>query len=442
MMDSSDDREAVHVPKRRKRIITHARKEQNRVAQKLYRQRQRDRVRNRESKRNDLPRKQHQLLPRQPKGLEVDERITTNPVIAETREAPMQSDSDAPFDENALHPNVSQSSEQGCVMLGFIPGAEVNIDEILSLPMDPTSLFPALESSMLTNAHGHDRTTFQTMDEAASVRLSASNSLGAPPTIRVPFMFNSSIWPPLMNSTPLSLPSTPHELLEETPLNASIYSPHLTQNPTHYQQNYTTNISDALDYPRNFLVDIPASHFPGLSDLLASVSKFLSSRGSYCLLTPQPSPSPPLPSPLLTTLPCPLTTTLLAYFHNATCINLSIPHLLSLPPTSPFHFHQTLPSTNPQTLLSAARKPWIPTHLQPTLPQILIPHHPYLDLVPLPGLRTRAIVLRELFDPMELKMDVFAGGLVCCPGGRGQPWDGGSWEMALWFRRKWRLLLG
>jgi hypothetical protein len=100
------------------------------------------------------------------------------------------------------------------------------------------------------------------------------------------------------------------------------------------------------------------------------------------------------------------------------------------------------------SLLAIARKPWIPTHLQPTLAQILFPHYPYLDLLPFPIMRERAITFASMFNPMELKLDIFRNGLACYPHSRNgdsfsskQPWDIGSWEVKPWFLKKWRLLM-
>jgi Domain of unknown function (DUF3425) len=127
---------------------------------------------------------------------------------------------------------------------------------------------------------------------------------------------------------------------------------------------------------------------------------------------------------------------------NANCLSLC----------SPFYRPVTA-SDEPNALLAAVSKPSTPKHLQPTLSQILFPHHPILDLIPLPGFRERAIMLSStspaLLNPLELKRDIMEGGLMCWGSrndpfheGNGQPWDLRSWEAAPWFLNKWKLLVG
>jgi hypothetical protein len=74
---------------------------------------------------------------------------------------------------------------------------------------------------------------------------------------------------------------------------------------------------------------------------------------------------------------------------------------------------------------------------------VLIKHPPYLDLLPFPVLRDRAITLGsaapKLFDPWELKRDIFMEKVVFK---KERSWDAGSWEARPWFVRKWRLLTG
>ncbi|RGP59529.1 hypothetical protein FSPOR_11286 [Fusarium sporotrichioides] len=98
----------------------------------------------------------------------------------------------------------------------------------------------------------------------------------------------------------------------------------------------------------------------------------------------------------------------------------------------------------------------VPVHLRPTMAQILIPHHISLDLIPLPFLRERAIMLSaalpDVFNGWELKLDVYErGGLTTWRLGSGKgsktrdsypPWDIKSWEAAPWFLNKWCTLMG
>ncbi|KAL2840285.1 hypothetical protein BJY01DRAFT_21050 [Aspergillus pseudoustus] len=82
----------------------------------------------------------------------------------------------------------------------------------------------------------------------------------------------------------------------------------------------------------------------------------------------------------------------------------------------------------------------IPTHLQPTVIQRSVPHHPWLDFFPHPGMRDRLICAGD-FDDDELCVDIMAfwnsgkddPGLIIW----GQPWDLRQWELSEGFLRKW-----
>ncbi|KAF5634269.1 hypothetical protein F52700_5992 [Fusarium sp. NRRL 52700] len=107
-------------------------------------------------------------------------------------------------------------------------------------------------------------------------------------------------------------------------------------------------------------------------------------------------------------------------------------------------------------ILSTFNNTSIPFHLRPTMSQILIPHHTSLDLIPIPFLRERAIMLSaampHAFNNWELKLDIYErGGLTIWrlnheKGGSLRetypPWDMKSWEAAPWFLRKWCMLMG
>ncbi|KAL2846883.1 hypothetical protein BJY01DRAFT_263208 [Aspergillus pseudoustus] len=173
---------------------------------------------------------------------------------------------------------------------------------------------------------------------------------------------------------------------------------------------------------------------------------------------PTASRSTLLADPHKNYLQTPKTNLISACLHNASLIGISLEEFFSyncMSLCSPF-YRQTNLSTDPQALLAdvTASFPFAPAHLRPTLPQILIPHHPLFDLVPIPRLRSRAIILSasvpHLVDMFELKADIVEGGLLCLgsrdgvalkAGGSGQPWEGGSWETAPWFFTKWKLLL-
>lgn len=139
----------------------------------------------------------------------------------------------------------------------------------------------------------------------------------------------------------------------------------------------------------------------------------------------------------------------IAYMHVAILLGITLHDLANGKHSSPF-YRQTTAEDDPKALLAAAAIPSLPAHLQPTLPQILFPHNPNLDLLPFPLLRARAITLAattpQLVNLKELKMDILRDGLVCWhssnddDNGTGQPWDIHSWEAASWFKKKWRML--
>ncbi|KAF5253513.1 hypothetical protein FANTH_1584 [Fusarium anthophilum] len=107
-------------------------------------------------------------------------------------------------------------------------------------------------------------------------------------------------------------------------------------------------------------------------------------------------------------------------------------------------------------ILSTFNNTSIPVHLRPTMAQILIPHHTSLDLIPIPFLRERAIMLSaampHAFNNWELKLDIYErGGLTIWRLNREKgeslrdaypPWDMKSWEAAPWFLKKWCMLMG
>ncbi|CEL11035.1 hypothetical protein ASPCAL14142 [Aspergillus calidoustus] len=173
-----------------------------------------------------------------------------------------------------------------------------------------------------------------------------------------------------------------------------------------------------------------------------------------------------LSNPYKNALQTPKTNLITACLSNASALGISIEEFFSyncMSLCSPFYRQTTSASVDPTTLLSSVTScyPALPAHLKPTLPQILIPHHPLFDLVPIPILRSRAIILSvtlpHLVDMFELKGDIVEGGLLCLGSGAGrdgakvigngsgsvtgQPWEVGSWEIAPWFLKKWKLLL-
>ncbi|KAM0263137.1 hypothetical protein ACHAQJ_001290 [Trichoderma viride] len=157
------------------------------------------------------------------------------------------------------------------------------------------------------------------------------------------------------------------------------------------------------------------------------------------------------------------TTVFSAIFHNAMCLGFDLNQLATCRFTyiSPFYQPNATPQTDPKDLLASANLPTsskVPPNLYPTLAQLLIPHHACLDLIPLPLLRERAIMLSAAmpfsYDLTEFKRDIFRrGGLMVwstdatrldntvinAKSGCLQPWDRECWEAAPWFLEKWSI---
>ncbi|KAK9387830.1 hypothetical protein V1515DRAFT_534592 [Lipomyces mesembrius] len=139
-------------------------------------------------------------------------------------------------------------------------------------------------------------------------------------------------------------------------------------------------------------------------------------------------------------------TTVTAYLYNARCLGFRIQDITTRECPSPF-YRPTTAADDPKALLGAAASLSIPAHLQPTLPQVLFPHHPCFDLLPFHVLRARAITLAavtpQLFNLFDLKKDIIEDGLIYDrkDNGSKKPWDMRSWEAAPWFLNKWRLLI-
>lgn len=308
------------------------------------------------------------------------------------------------------------------------------------------------------------------------------NGLSAPRFFDLPTS-NLSSWPTSIDATTLSCYTPPKRLS-----NVTQYPPPDSGSPV--SESTTTLVPD----PQS------AASTPYLQDLITATSAFL--YGHPIPITPS---TPPVPSAYLNYIQTTFTSTLHAYFHNLPCINLSPRDLLVH--RSPFYnpcvtagsdpeailvsrylliqnvrlfflvmFHSdyttsralipllhqspnpslpllTHPPSYTQTNLpppptqTTARHPSIPPDLQPTLAQVLIPHPPYLDLLPFPAFREKAIVLGGMggggiVDPWELKRDVFMDGVVYRRDRGGVPWEGASWEARGWFVRKWRVLVG
>lgn len=159
-----------------------------------------------------------------------------------------------------------------------------------------------------------------------------------------------------------------------------------------------------------------------------------------------------LPDIRLNTIQLTTTSFVAACMANAAMLGLSAAELMNTKSQSPFYQAQ-ISHEVAQKACTAQFVHLIPK-LRPSTAQLVHPHHPYLDILPFPAFRNRAIQLLQVqpppFDPEDLCRDLKSDGLICWgstvrdgsdSAGSGAPWDIRSWEMQPWFLKKWWLLI-
>ncbi|KAF2449533.1 hypothetical protein P171DRAFT_440036 [Karstenula rhodostoma CBS 690.94] len=166
--------------------------------------------------------------------------------------------------------------------------------------------------------------------------------------------------------------------------------------------------------------------------------------GNWSTLTSNNPPSAiyPLPDPAMNGIFLSRQSQIEVVFYNCMKIGLSIEELMK--PTCQSPWYSPI-STMPFSALELGR---IPPDLIPTPAQIRYPHHPFMDAIPFPWFRERAITLASMDPPAynlsELKKDVLRGGLVVWRSRgkeEGLPWDRRNWEVQPWFWEKWSWLI-
>lgn len=364
----------------------------------------------------------------------------------------MHHDHGAPLDANTLHPSVySQFLGSDCVMHEFVPGDGFNAGEKLSMSVSSTQFISGpsvpVDALDVNGLFSQTPGTVANHDDVEPFH-AFSNLDVVPRTNQTPSnMLNTLQWPFGMGSPSLTCNISQYELLGEGPANTSPSQFNPNQDSgMYYSQSCAPNIMEISASSEDTWRDVHVAQIPGFRDIILSTSKFV--REGSLSTTCHSSSAVTLPDAYINLIQSPVTTTLLAFFHNACCLGIEIKDLLNH--KSPFYSPDTTTTTDPQTLLAASRKPWMPTLLHPTLPQILIPHHPYIDLLPFPALRSRAITFAattpQIFSSMDLKLDILRGGLYYHRSvnrhGCQQPWDIRSWKIESWFLTKWRLLVG
>ena len=152
-----------------------------------------------------------------------------------------------------------------------------------------------------------------------------------------------------------------------------------------------------------------------------------------------------------------LSAMLSALFYNASILGFDLDTLSSCLPTilSPIYDPSISMSEDPTQIVERASSrlpPNLPESLRPTLSQVLIPHHPAIDLVPIPALRENALRLSAAL-PLEpilwlMKLDIYQSFGVTASrvdykgdGTMVWPWEAEAWRVEPWFRSKWLLAM-
>lgn len=168
--------------------------------------------------------------------------------------------------------------------------------------------------------------------------------------------------------------------------------------------------------------------------------------GSWSMLTRNNPPSViyPPPDPALDGIFLSRQSQIEVVFYNCMKIGVTIEELMKPTCQSPWYSSTPL-STSASAALTLGR---VPPDLFPTPAQLRYPHHPFIDTIPFPWFRERAITLASMDPPAynrrELKKDILRGGLIVWRSRgkeEGLPWDRRNWEVQPWFWEKWGWLV-
>jgi Domain of unknown function (DUF3425) len=170
---------------------------------------------------------------------------------------------------------------------------------------------------------------------------------------------------------------------------------------------------------------------------ISFVDAIVSGLSAFILSSSAPTLPAPF-SPYRNILPITRLSYFASVFTNSSILGFDFALYLSEESVSPLY------SPPPQSPLKTTKTPDLPPSLTPTPLQQKVPHHPYIDVLPFPLFRTRALAALSsspsLLDEDELCVDLMVNEGLVCEGGR--PWETGSWVVRGWFGRKWWWLLG
>ncbi|KAL7896165.1 hypothetical protein HDV63DRAFT_408884 [Trichoderma sp. SZMC 28014] len=391
--------------RRRKRIITDARREQNRAASRAYRQRQRQASQTLQQNAGSCPRRYHELKPRCLSD-------TLRSISAPSSRAEVSSTSSQlqnnTYVDLCLYGITSQPvsleaiTDSGGAIQDLFP-QDKDVNQVVHFPLPETAAAfdPGIDGRFVGKCPAFEPT-------ASSLSITILNEDGSA-------------------TSETSIPSSKSLIITS--------QDHLFSEASHCQGLLTSEFGNQglqLESLSHSELDI--------------VSEGQSQTQIDSMYLPMPFLLPNFYKPSLRRSKLPPS---IAYMHVAILLGITLEDLTNVKHCSPF-YRRTTAEDDPKALLAAAAIPSLPAHLQPTLPQILFPHNPNLDLLPFPVLRARAITLAattpQLVNPKELKMDILSDGLICWHDRNddnnwfGQPWDIHSWEAASWFKKKWRML--
>ncbi|KAH8902788.1 hypothetical protein BR93DRAFT_962010 [Coniochaeta sp. PMI_546] len=368
-MDGHEKAES-DVIKHRKRVLTPARKEQNRIAQRLYRERQKTRRKNQRPmlltnalhlRPRPMP-AQRQRDAHQPQGHDTAEECARD-ALAERD--PEQS---TKYPVDVVRPPFQPTIEE--------PDALQNLTR---LDVVSPSFGPELISQCMPLESGHG---IESLTGAGSQVTPEVTSLSWPENT-----FNSFI----LNNNQDGRTDTARHATNNTAVNHT--GVQTDDGPQITSQNLYPCTLDSSSMMRSSSSSM-SLYFPWPSPALSGIydgsveledsSQPLSHRPatslSHTYTVASEGISPPLPDPWRNNIQFPRTTIFNAFLTIALSLGFNLRDLvdancLGMATQSPFYRPAT-PQDDPRALLEAARRPSASSNLQPTLPQILIPHHP------------------------------------------------------------------
>lgn len=403
----------------------------------------------------------HELRPRYPSGTEETSSATSAEAAVRPRSSQQLSNTSLHF--HSIVPQLDSFDtiigSDWVTQHNSFQDEDLHHRELLPLSVVATSFNSSIDYINVRNSLAFDSTFSQTpfvsLDEhgnsTSGTSLSTLESFNVPREDEISAVIFDALNSEMILSYPTPSNDTPEpELVGSSPMTLSILRSNSRQHSGFYWLNsFSPSKSPISDRSRN--KDLSTNEFVNQGFGLETVSSgdldFLFGGPAHTTSMYMATP-PSLPDPFMNYLQLSKVSPFTAYSQIAICLGITLQDLTSAKYSSPF-YRATTAADDPKALLAKAAIPSLPAHLQPTLPQILFPHNAYIDLLPFPILRARAISLAMTTPPLinsrELKMDILRDGLICWDTGNGNRYgescDISSWEASPWFLKKWRMLL-